>query len=160
VSLVTLAALLFGSGAAALVYETLWVKQVGLVVGVDVYAVTTVVGAFFAGLAGGSAVFGARADRARRPLAFYAALEAGIALFAVATTLGLAHLAPLYARVGQLSDRLAWLLPFALVAAPAMFMGGTLPAALRAGSPRGAASSMPPTRPGVCSGRSRHPGSW
>jgi hypothetical protein len=38
--------LLFVSGAAALVYQTLWVKQLGLAVGVDVYAVTTTVSAF------------------------------------------------------------------------------------------------------------------
>ncbi len=31
------------SGAAALIYQTLWVKLLGLVVGVDVYAVTTTV---------------------------------------------------------------------------------------------------------------------
>ena len=53
------AILLFVSGAAALVYQTLWVKQLGLVVGVDVYAVTTTVSAFFAGLALGSAFFDA-----------------------------------------------------------------------------------------------------
>ena len=42
--------LLFLSGAAALIYQTLWVKQLTLVVGIDVYAVTTAVAAFFAGL--------------------------------------------------------------------------------------------------------------
>jgi hypothetical protein len=34
----TAAALLFFSGVAALIYQTLWVKQLTLVVGVDVYA--------------------------------------------------------------------------------------------------------------------------
>ena len=43
--------LLFLSGVAALVYQTLWVKQLALIVGVDVYAVTTAVRAFFPGLA-------------------------------------------------------------------------------------------------------------
>ncbi len=38
------AALVLISGAAALIYQTLWVKLLGLVVGVDVYAVTTTVG--------------------------------------------------------------------------------------------------------------------
>ena len=45
------AVLLFLSGLAALVYQTLWVKQLALIVGVDVNAVTTAVSAFFAGLA-------------------------------------------------------------------------------------------------------------
>ena len=71
--------LLFFSGAAALVYQTLWVKQLALVVGVDVYAVTTAVAAFFTGLALGAALLGRRADRATRPFALYAVLELGIA---------------------------------------------------------------------------------
>jgi hypothetical protein len=44
---------LFTSGAAALIYQLLWIKQLSLVVGVDVYAVTIAVSAFFAGLAAG-----------------------------------------------------------------------------------------------------------
>jgi hypothetical protein len=54
------ASLLIASGAAALVYQVLWVKQLSLVVGVDVYAITTGVSAFFAGLALGGAVLAAK----------------------------------------------------------------------------------------------------
>ena len=61
-------ALLFPSGVAALVYQTIWIKQLTRVVGVDVYAVTTGVGAFFAGLALGSAVIGRLANRSRSVL--------------------------------------------------------------------------------------------
>jgi len=43
------AGLLFASGAAALVYQLLWIKQLSLVVGVDVHAATIAVSAFFAG---------------------------------------------------------------------------------------------------------------
>jgi predicted dienelactone hydrolase len=43
--------ILFFSGLAALIYQTLWVKQLALVVGVEVYAVTVGISAFFAGLA-------------------------------------------------------------------------------------------------------------
>ena len=50
--------LLFFSGVSALVYQTIWIKQLTLVVGVDVYAVTTGVSGFFAGLALGSFAFG------------------------------------------------------------------------------------------------------
>jgi hypothetical protein len=52
------AVLTFFSGMAALIYQTLWVKQLSLVVGVEVYAVTTGVAAFFVGLALGSFWFG------------------------------------------------------------------------------------------------------
>ncbi len=41
---------LFFSGIAALIYQTIWIKQLTLGVGIDVYAVTTGVSGFFAGL--------------------------------------------------------------------------------------------------------------
>ena len=43
--------LLFFSGATALSYQTIWVKQLGLLLGVDVHAVTTAVAAFSVWLA-------------------------------------------------------------------------------------------------------------
>ena len=43
--------LLFLSGIAALIDPTIWIKQLTLLVGIDVYAVTTGVSGFFAGLA-------------------------------------------------------------------------------------------------------------
>jgi hypothetical protein len=52
------AVLTFFSGMAALIYQTLWVKQLSLVVGVEVYAVTTGVAVFFVGLALGNFWFG------------------------------------------------------------------------------------------------------
>jgi MFS family permease len=64
--------LLLGSGSTALVYETLWVKQLGRVVGVEVHAVTIALSAFFAGLAVGSALLGRLADRSTRPIRLYA----------------------------------------------------------------------------------------
>src|SRR5271169_4914919 len=81
--------LLFLSGLAALIYQTLWVKQLTLIVGVDVYAVTTAVSAFFAGLAIGGGLFGRRADRSARPLRLFAALEAGTGVLGLGATLAL-----------------------------------------------------------------------
>jgi MFS family permease len=91
--------LLFASGTAALVYQILWIKQLSLVVGVDVYAVTTAVSAFFVGLALGGALFGRWADRLARPCRLYALLELGVAVLGVATTLALGHAAPLFVRL-------------------------------------------------------------
>ncbi|WP_238480980.1 fused MFS/spermidine synthase [Dyella telluris] len=126
------ALLLFGSGAASLVYQLLWIKQLSLVVGVEVYAVTIAVSAFFAGLAVGGAWFGRRADQLDRPLRLYAWLEGGIALLAVGSTLLLAHSAALFATLQAHTGWLAWLLPFVLVGVPAVAMGGTLPVLVRA----------------------------
>jgi spermidine synthase len=66
------ALLLFASGAAALIYQVLWIKQLSLVVGVEVQAVAIGVSAFFAGLAVGGWLFGRLADRSTHPLRLYA----------------------------------------------------------------------------------------
>jgi len=126
------AALLFLSGLAALVYQILWVKQLSLVVGVDVHAVTTGVSAFFAGLAIGGALFGRRADSLSRPLALFAALEVGVAGLGVAATWILSHAAEPFAILEARSGPLAWLLPAALVGVPAAAMGGSVPVLVRA----------------------------
>jgi predicted membrane-bound spermidine synthase len=128
--------LLFGSGFVALVYETLWVRQLGRVVGVEVHAISVALSAFFAGLALGAALVGRVADRTTRPVRLYAILEAGVAVLGVLATLVLARSAAPFVALGEASGVLAWALPFALVAAPSFLMGGTLPALLRALRPK------------------------
>jgi spermidine synthase len=127
--------LVFISGVAALVYQTLWVKQLALIVGVDVYAVTTAVSAFFAGLAVGGAVFGRRSDSLARPLRLFAALEAGTGVLGFGATLLLAHTAPAFVSVEAVSSPLGWALLFLEIGLPALLMGGTLPALVRAAAP-------------------------
>lgn len=135
VGLPVLGGLLFASGLTALVYQLLWIKQLSLIVGVDVYAVTIALSAFFAGLGGGSYLLGRRADRSVRPLRLYALLELGIALCGIATTFSLAHSAALFVALEDAVGPLAWLLPFAAIGIPALLMGGTLPVLLRAHAP-------------------------
>ena len=125
------AVLLVVSGAAALIYQVLWIKQLTLIVGVDVYAVTTGVSAFFAGLAGGGLLLGRRADRAARPLRLYAALEIGGALAGVLVTALLPRTAALFATLEARSAVLAWALVFLMVGVGPFLMGGTLPAMVR-----------------------------
>jgi spermidine synthase len=124
--------LLLLSGAAALIFETLWVAQLSRVVGVELHAVTIALSAFFAGLAIGGVVFGRLADRSARPLRLYAALEAGAAGLGLASTFLLARVAPLYVSLQDSIGAFAWILPCVLVAVPAICIGGTLPALLRA----------------------------
>lgn len=130
------ALLLSFSGAVALAYETLWVKQLGRVVGVEVHAVTIALSAFFAGLALGSALLGRLADRTERPIRLYAALEAGVAVLGVLATLTLARAAAPFVALQEAAGPLAFCLPLALVGLPAFLMGGTLPALLRALRPQ------------------------
>src|SRR5207244_1068060 len=57
------------------------------VFGVTVYATSTVLAAFMAGLALGGMLGGTIADRVKRPLLLFAAAEAGIGAFALLTPL-------------------------------------------------------------------------
>jgi spermidine synthase len=125
------AGMLLFSGTAALVYQVLWIKQLSLVVGVEVYSISIAVSAFFAGLALGSFIFGRRADGMARPLLLYAILEGGVAIAGIATTYLLAHAAGPFALLEAHIGALAWLIPFLLVGVPAFLMGGTLPVAVR-----------------------------
>jgi spermidine synthase len=74
--------LFFCSGATALVYEVLWSKHLGLMLGSTVQAQTVVLATFMGGLALGNRLFGRRADAADRPLALYGRLEIAIGLYA------------------------------------------------------------------------------
>jgi predicted membrane-bound spermidine synthase len=125
------ALLLFVSGAAALVYQVLWIKQLSLVVGVEVYAITTGISAFFAGLALGGLLFGRWADRLQRPILLYAGLEVLVAVLGVGATFAMSLAASPFAWLEQQIGPLAWVLPFALVGIPALLMGGTLPVLVR-----------------------------
>ncbi|CAG2158813.1 fused MFS/spermidine synthase [Cupriavidus numazuensis] len=125
------ALLLFASGAAGLIYQVLWIKQLALVVGVDVHAVTTAVSAFFAGLALGGWLLGRVADRHAKPLRLYAWLEIGVLVLAIGATLALARSAAPFAWLESRVGLLAWALPFVLVILPAAAMGGTLPVLMR-----------------------------
>ena len=122
---------LFLSGTAALVFQVLWVKQLSLVVGVEVYSVTIAVSAFFAGLALGGALLGRFAVGGSGPLLLYASLEIAVAITGVTTTMALSHTPAVFAFLSQRAGILAWLLPFLLVGIPAFVMGGTIPAATR-----------------------------
>ena len=74
-----LSLIFFLSGSSALVFETLWFRQAGLMLGNSVWASSLVMASFMAGLALGNA-FAGKADRVARPVLVYAALEGAIGL--------------------------------------------------------------------------------
>jgi predicted membrane-bound spermidine synthase len=129
------ALLLFLSGAAALIYQVVWIKQLSLVTGADVYAVTAGVSAFFAGLGLGEYFFGRRADRSPSPTRLYAKLEFLTAGAAILTSFALGHAAGPFAAIESQIGLAAWALPFALVGVPAFLSGGALPVLARAREP-------------------------
>src|SRR5262245_28030698 len=78
-----LVVLLCLSGATGLTYEVLWARDFALVYGSTALGTAVVLAAYFTGLAAGSALGGRHAARTDG-LRLYAALEAGIAVSALA----------------------------------------------------------------------------
>ncbi len=139
------------SGATSLVYETLWERQLHLVMGTSQISVITVLTAFMAGLAAGGFLAGRFADKVRRPLLAYALLEGGIGLYALLFPFLLQALVPvytsLYAGMGGDSPLLFAIIQFVLVGffllPPTICMGATLPLLARfAGSTKGEAGQQ------------------
>jgi spermidine synthase len=64
------------SGAAGLIYEIVWSRQLVLVFGNTTQAVSAILTGFFGGMAIGAAIGGRIADRVRSPLRLYGLLEA------------------------------------------------------------------------------------
>jgi len=132
--------LFFLSGAAALIYQIVWTKQLALIFGVTVYATSAVVSVYMAGLALGSVFFGWWVDRWRRPLVLFAVLEGGIAVLALLFPLiTSAVLKPAYATFyGSLGDNhyvmslVRFAMTFVVLLLPTSLMGGTLPVISRA----------------------------
>lgn len=85
--LAVLSAGFFASGFAALLYQVIWQRMLGLFAGSDAVTAALVVGAFLAGLGLGSLLAGFLADRLapRRAAWAFIICEVGIALFALAS---------------------------------------------------------------------------
>lgn len=135
----------FLSGASALIFEALWFRLSGIVLGNSVWASAVVLAAFMAGLALGSGWISLRGHRLSSPLAFYAALEVSIGLSGLAIVLLLPHLTGLLlpawrALAGSpiLMNALRAGVALVLMLVPATAMGATLPLLVRAlGGERG-----------------------
>src|SRR5215471_19401294 len=132
--LLAVCGIFFLSGASALTYQLLWLRVLGLIFGVTVYAASTVWASFMAGLAIGSIVAGRLADRARRPLLWFASIEAAIALTGAMTTVSFSALQHWYPRLvpgleGSFAEAtvLRFAVAFLLMILPTALMGATLP---------------------------------
>lgn len=130
----TLAILFFASGVSALIYQVLWLRLLALVFGVSVYATSTVLASFMAGLALGSYAGGRLGDRVRHPLAWFGLVEVLIGLTALATpaVLRLAEqgyivLYPLLPPTVLPLSTIRFLFSFTILVVPTTLMGATLP---------------------------------
>lgn len=126
--------LFFCSGATALIYEVIWSNYLKLMMGSTVQAQTIVLAVFMGGLALGNRLFGKWADSLGEPLKSYGYVEIAIGAYAFL-------FAPLYNLADwvfvtagpAILEKSAMLLAFkgflsvALLAAPTILMGGSLP---------------------------------
>jgi spermidine synthase len=126
--------LFFLSGAAALVYEVLWLRMLILIFGSTQFAVSTILTAFMGGLALGSFLFGRLIDRRDDPVRVYGLLEIGIGVYALTVPWLFSLLVPVSRGIwGSFEPdffvfsllRFAFILLVLLV--PTTLMGGTLP---------------------------------
>jgi len=113
------------SGFAALLYQVVWQRSLFAIYGINIEAVTMVVTAFMLGLGLGSLAGGRLSARPNAaPLRLFAIIEAGIGAF------GLVSL-PLFHFVGNATvmwpPALVMIATFALLLAPTVLMGSTLP---------------------------------
>jgi spermidine synthase len=125
--------LVFLSGFAALVYQVLWMKQLGLLFGNTSHAASATLASFFAGLAMGSWFLGRRVAISPNPMRTYAWLECGIAVTALLYFVILGIYQMVYPTIYQAVGPGGWLLlikfglSLLLVFPPAFCMGGTIP---------------------------------
>ncbi|MFO0735792.1 MAG: fused MFS/spermidine synthase [Labilithrix sp.] len=136
---VAVTALLFVSGAAALIDEHVLSKLLARVVGSSAEAVACVLVAFMGGMGLGSALVGRQLEKARRsarPFLRYAVIEAAIGLGAVLVPAILTGVARAYASIATDSSAgltvVRFVIAAGVVAVPAVLMGATLPLVLDA----------------------------
>ncbi len=126
------------SGAAALIDEIVWSRQLVLVFGNTTQAVSAILTGFFGGMAVGSVVGGRIADRVRMPLRMYGLLELALVVVVLLTPVSFRLINGLYKGIFPGLESSPTLLALGRVAlavlalAPAtVLMGATLPTLTR-----------------------------
>lgn len=121
------------SGFACLVYQLLWMRQVGILFGNTSHAAALTLAVFFGGLSLGSWYLGRRCRQLSNPLRTYAWLEAGIAMAGIAILMSPVIVPRVYPLLSNEDGgglaltvfKFAWTMMMVFPAA--CCMGGTLP---------------------------------
>ena len=133
-SLFAVCVLFYFSGIAALTYEVLWVRHLGLIFGNTVYAAATVMMTYMIGLAVGAHYAGRLANRIKNPLKIFGILELATAFYALCIPFIFDLIQFSYKFVSaNISDSMILLtvvrvfLSLVLLLIPTAMMGATLP---------------------------------
>jgi spermidine synthase len=137
--LILVLALLVVSGAAGLILQIGWTRQLRLIFGGTTAASATVLAIFLGGLGFGQWFWGRRIDRWTKPLRGYGLLELGVAVAALASPWLVDFSREIYlalggeSALGTFNAALMRIVLSAIVLGPATWlMGGTIPAAAAA----------------------------
>ncbi len=133
-----LLACFFLSGFAALLYQTVWTRELSFVFGTSELAIAAVLAAYMGGLALGAAAAARYVTRMRRPVLAYGVLELATAVSALLVPVGIRLTNSVYVGLLRGGDELpeaeataAALFQlgtaFAVLLPPTAFMGATLP---------------------------------
>ncbi len=122
------------SGAAGLIYESIWSRYLGLFVGHSAYAQVIVLVIFLGGMSVGAAIAARHSARVREPLLWYAAIEGvvgvlGLAfhpVFSAATGFAYDSVFPALAG-GTLLVVVKWTLAALLILPQSILLGATFP---------------------------------
>ena len=133
-SAIILYTLFFFSGFSALVFETVWQRQMVHVFGASGPASTAILTSFFLGIAFGSKLGGKLLNRVKCTTRFYACIEMWIAIWGLLVPTLLGWIEPLYIKVFQLTDpgfalglTYRYLMAIVVILPATLGMGATLP---------------------------------
>ncbi|HUX32832.1 MAG TPA: hypothetical protein VMV51_03100, partial [Gemmatimonadaceae bacterium] len=125
------------SGAAGLIYETIWTRYLSLFVGHNAYAQIIVLVIFLGGMSLGALLVGNRSSRLRQPLLWYAAVEFAVGviaflfhgIFVSTTDYAYSHVFPhLAGGAGSLGVMaVQWSLAALLILPQSILLGATFP---------------------------------
>ena len=139
------------SGAAGLIYESLWSRYLGLFVGHSAYAQIIVLVIFLGGMSLGAHLVGRRSEQIRRPLIGYAVVELIVGVLAIvfhdvfvaATDFAYASIFPSFSGFGLTAVK--WTIAGLLILPQSVLLGSTFPL-MSSGVIRLAKSRMEPGR--------------
>jgi spermidine synthase len=126
------------SGAASMILQVVWFKQLQFILGSSTLSVSVTVASFFLGLSIGGVYGGRVADDSARPLRVYALLEASLGFVSIAVTAMLREwtgwvgwITPFIALDSPLRLPIIIIFSFAILALPTFLMGATLPLVIK-----------------------------